>query len=411
LQGTFSDKTNQKRAVIMSWRLTTALAAALALSGCDGNPFLEDTTVAPPAGTDTPPETVDPTDPNVTPNNKFAFSRDENLTLNAVSYDATSNQLVINNLPFDGPAGVYTQVTGAAASGVPNITRGLYESQQTPTTGVLKYYAMFVRSDFLEASAAAGRDWGDFGYAGANINRDSFALPASGEYVYRGVYGGTRTFDDRGGIELITGNVTLLLDIDDLDPSGGIQGAIVGDVTNRLRIAPSTRSGGALPDISLKLASFNTATGTWEAGEVETTGADTRVRDTGRHEGMIAGPNGQEMGGYLVMEGVADVQRTRYEVVQWRLTETLPVIIGGVDTGLTTTNVRSGSVSGLEGISNSDLQAIVDGGGVLPSLFSANRSTIPEGAVIVNETFSTLDFRTDFNAREVGVFVSDVVTP
>ncbi len=395
----------------MSWRLKMVLVAGLTLSGCGGNPFLPDDAATPPGGTDETPGTVDPTDPNVTVGNKFAFNRQENLTLNRVTYDAAANQLVINNLPFDGPAGVYTQVAGAAASTAPNITRGLYESQQTPTTGVLKYYAMFVRSDFLEASAAAGRDWGDFGYAGANINRDSFRLPASGEYVYRGVYGGTRTFDDRGGIELITGNVTLLLDIDDLDPSGGIQGAIVGDVTNRLRIAPSTRGGGALPDISLKLASFNTATGTWEAGEVQTTGADTRVRDTGRHEGMIAGPNGQEMGGYLVMEGVADVQRTVYETVAWTLTETAPIIIGGIDTGLTTTNVTRGTVSGLEGITNTQLQAIVDGGGVLPGLLTANRSVIPAGAVIGNVTLTPLDFRTDFNAREVGVFVSDVVVP
>jgi hypothetical protein len=270
---------------------------------------------------------------------------------------------------------------------------------------------MFIRSDYLEASAAAGRDWGDFGYAGANINRDSFSLPASGEYVYRGIYGGSRTFDDRGGIELITGNVTLLLDIDDLDPSGGIQGAIIGSVTDRLRVAPSTRSGGALPDISLKLASFNTATGTWEAGVVETIGADTRVRDTGEHEGMIAGPNGEEMGGYLVMEGVADVQRTSYEVVRWTLSETVPILVGGIDTGLTTTNVTTGTISGLEGISNADLQAIVDSGGVLPGLFEADRSRVPPGAVISDVDISIVDFRTDFNAREVGVFVTDVVTP
>ncbi|MGL5012445.1 MAG: hypothetical protein ACRC6I_21460, partial [Paracoccaceae bacterium] len=371
-------------------------------AGCGGpNPFIGD-------DTDETPGTVDPTDPNVSVNNQFLFDRARNLTLNRVTYDATANQLVINNLPFDGPAGVYTEVSSSVTNGV---TRGVYESQQTPTTGIVKYYAMFVRGDYLEATTAAGRDWGDFGYAGANVNRDVFRFPASGEYVYRGIYGGTRTFSERGGIELVTGNIELLLDVDDLDPSGGIQGAIVGTVTGRVRIAPGSIGGGALPDISLKLVSFNTQTGVWEAGEVETSRPDGTVRDTGTHEGIMGGPNGEELGGYLVMEGVADVQRTSYESIPWTLTVTTPIIINGIDTGATTTSITSGVASGLAQTSTTILQQIVDSGGTIPTFLAADQSAIPPGAVLGATSIIPLQFTTDFNAREVGVYVSDVVVP
>lgn len=383
-----------------------ALVALLCLAGCGGssNPFLVE-------DTDETPETVDPTDPNVSDDSKFAFDRARNLTLNSVTYDETDNQLVINNLPFDGPAGVYTQVAGTGASAVDGLTRGVYESQQTATTGVLKYYAMFVRSDYLEATAAAGRDWGDFGYAGANINRESFALPASGEYVYRGIYGGTRTFSDRGGIELVTGNVVLLLDVDDLDPAGGIQGAIVGDITDRVRVTPSTGTGGALPDISLKLVSFNTENGTWEEGAVETYTPDGDVRDEGLHEGILAGPNGEELGGYLVMEGVADVQRLVYESISWTLTVQTPIIIDGIDTGLVQETKTAGTVTGLDGVSTVDLQQSVDNGRLIPSFLAADRDAIPDDAVLGPVVRIPIEFETDFDAREVGVFVGDVVVP
>jgi hypothetical protein len=382
-----------------------ALVAALVLAGCGGpNPFLVE-------DTDETPDNVDPTDPNVSVNNQFAFDRSRNLTLNSVEYDEAANQLVINNLPFDGPAGIYTQIAGTGASPISGITRGVYESQQTATTGLVQYYAMFVRSDYLDAAAAAGRDWGDFGYAGANINRESFRLPAPDEYVYRGIYGGTRTFETRGGIELVTGNVTLLLDVKDLDPAGGIQGAIVGEVNNRLRISPSTRSGGRLPDISLRLVSFNTETGAWEDGEVTTQDPDGRVRDQGFHEGILAGPNGEELGGYLVMEGVADIQQTAYESIPWSLTTETPIIVDGIPTGLVEVVTTSGVATGLDNTSVEDLQRIVNNGGVIPSFLRAPEGEIPDGATRGRTTITELEFRTDFDAREVGVFISDVVVP
>jgi hypothetical protein len=392
-----------------------ALVAAIVLAGCGGpNPFLGD-------DTELPPGEVDPTDPNVSVNNQFAFDRARNLTLNRVTYDEVANELVINNLPFDGPEGIYTQVAGAGASTNSEITRGIYESQQTSTTGLVKYYAAFVTSDYLEASAAAGVDWSGFGYAGANINRDSFRLPAGDEYVFQGIYAGTRKFSKGSGIELVVGDVELLLDVLDLDPDGNVQGLITGTVFNRQRVTnlgtngPPTRTGGRLPNISLLTVSFDRETGTWEAGDVETSRPSGDIRDSGTYNGILAGPAGEEIGGFVVMEGVADVQRTVYETVAWSLTttETVPIIINGIDTGFVQdiTTVTNGNLSGLDQTSQVALQQIVDSGGTLPSFLPVNSASIPAGAVITERLNIPLEFTTDFNAREVGVFIGDVVVP
>lgn len=163
-------------------------------------------------------EVVDPTDPNVTVDSKFAFDREAGLTMNSVTVVENtdgSNHLLINNLPFDGPEGRYDFVSALGAGGV-------YGSQQTETTGQVKHYAVFISSTHIEAAAAAGEDWVNFGYGGANINRDSFSLPNDGEYVYTGDYVGVRTFEDRAGLELVDGDVRILLDVNDFDPVGGI---------------------------------------------------------------------------------------------------------------------------------------------------------------------------------------------
>jgi len=184
----------------------------------------------------------------------------------------------------------------------------------------MQYYAVLVRSDYLEATSAAGRNWGDFGFAGANVNRTTYAVPQTPEssYVYNGVYAATRTYDDRGGIELIRGDVTLLLDVQDLDPNfpgEGLQGTIVGSVTDRTRDTTADSLVGDLPDIELRSVSFNTVTGVWEDGSAATFNDDGTIRDTGEHSGMIAGPTGEEMGGYVIIEGAADVQTITYDVV------------------------------------------------------------------------------------------------
>lgn len=370
-----------------------ALICFAALAGCDGtNPFMDET-----------PETTDPTDPNTVPTDgaysQFAFDRARGLTMNRVTYDAVNDDLIINNLPFDGEgedgdnAARYDAVAGTATTSATGIQSSIYESRQTATTGVIKHYAIFIRGDFLEGTAAAGRDWASFGNAGANINRASFNLPADGEYQYVGVYGATRTFDERSGIELVTGDVTLYLDVNDFDPSGSIQGDIIGTVTNRVRVTPGLTGGGDLPDITLVEVSFDTETGVWKDGGAVTFRPNGDQRDIGTHDGLIGGPQGQELGGYVVMEGVADIQVVTYEIQRY-------------DDGAGGVQI----VTGLQYADPDALQALANNF-ITIGLLEVDLTQIPSGWTLLSTEFDTTEIDTDFNAREVGVYIGDVVIP
>jgi hypothetical protein len=382
-------------------RLITAVAITAALAGCDGtNPFMLEAT-APTGET----EALDENDPNTSVDSKFAFDPAASLTMNSVVYDdngtpndPTDDDLIINNLPFDGPAGRYDAVAGTQTVSPTGLTTGIYESRQTATTGQIKHYAVFLQGDYTDATSAAGRDWGNFGNAGANINRSDFNLPSSNEYVYVGVYAGTRTYAERSGLELITGDVRLLLDIDDFDvnfPGDGLQGDIIGSVTNRIRQPTSDTMVGDLPNITLFEVSFDTETGVWEDGRVETYNSKGDVRDQGLHEGLIAGPNGEEMGGYLVMEGVADIQTVTYEIVEWEIVTT------------DGNPPRTGTVNGLQ-ISDPDfLQGLVNFG-IDVGLLEVEDSDLPDGATRKGSTTTrTEPIAAEYNAREIGVFVAD----
>ncbi|WP_143849564.1 hypothetical protein [Octadecabacter ascidiaceicola] len=313
--------------------------------------------------------------------------------MNSVNYDAVNDELVINNLPFDGTDGRYDSVAGSETTDANGVRREFYESRQTTTTGLIKHYAVFIDSAFLEATAAAGRDWGNFGNAGANINRSSFNLPltAETEYRYVGVYAGTRTYDRRSGIELVTGDVTLLLDTADFDPNGNLQGDIAGWVDNRVRVAPGLTGGGPLPRVSLFEVSFDPATGVWDEGVARTFDSDGQTRDNGTYSGLIAGNNGEEMGGYLVMEGVADIQTVSVQTVTYQVGTDAPITVDG----LQTTSIEA-------------LQALVNSGATLPATLNAS---VPGGVTIISNEFNNREFRTEYNAREVGVYVGTQVVP
>lgn len=295
----------------------------------------------------------------------------------------------------------------------------VYRSQQTETTGTTLTFAVFIQSDYLEATGAASGQWIDFGYAGANINRESFNLPGGvGEYIYRGNYAATRTFSDRGGIEIVSGDAYLRLDVLDFDPSGELQGAIDGTIFNREREGTAGALGlGDLPPIILAVTSFNTETGVWEGGSATTSDLIGDVRDSGIHDGMIAGPNGEEMGGYTIVTGAADIQRVTYQRVTWRLETFIPLIdpltgnpvldANGDEIGETI--IQTGVEAGLDGSDIEPLQNLINARGNLPDYLPA--TGVPAGAEIIEDIDLFRDFTTEYDAREIGIFIGDQVIP
>lgn len=250
-------------------------------------------------------------------------------------------------------------------------------------------------TDNLEAAAAGGPDWLDFGFTGAHLDRQAFALPGGiGEYVYVGSYAGIRTINDQSGLQITTGNTQLLLDILDFDNNGEVEGAIVGTIGPRTRTDSDGSPLATLPAISLATVSFDPATGIFLNGEVTTADPQGNVRDTGSYEGVIAGTEGQDIGLMLVMTGAAEVQEVTYQVIDWE------------DAGAGT----SGSVAGLNGDNREAIQAIVSSGGTVGFL-TADTSGIPPGATTMSSTQSEI-LTSDFNAQEVGVAITtQVPTP
>ena len=383
--------------------MTRALAIFLLpffLAACGGgsNPFEPDEDVTVESGDDS--ETLDTADPT-TVNSLFAFAPEAGLTLNDVEYDAENDELVVNNLPFDGPEGRYDLLRQNGATGI-------FQSRRTATTGQIDHYAVFIPGDDVRAAAALG-DWGDFGYGGANVKRDSYELPSGvGEYVYRGTYAGLRNKDDRTGIELVNGDARLLLDVLDLDPDGNIQGSIIGEVTGRTRTTTGGAARADLPPIVLKRVSFDNQTGTFTGGTAVTRSPrDGSDFDTGEYQGFIGGPNGNEMAASVVIEGPGEIQEVFYEELTWTNTEEVEIEVEG--TGLTITEERTtnGMISGLNSDNREAIQAQVDQG-IQLGVLAADRSEVPEGAElesIQKSTFITGDGR----AREIGVIATDVV--
>lgn len=379
-----------------------ALATLFLLAACGpGQPFTFN------ENTDETEETVDPNDPNTSVDSKFLFDRESGMTMNSVRYDAENDELVINNLPFDGPAGRYDHLRNLGRGA---ISSAVYENRQTATTGLIKHYAVFVRSEHINAFAALG-DWNGYGYGGANVTRTEFSLPddVEREYVFLGAYAGIRSFENRGGLEIVNGDVRILLDVDDFDPENGIQGAIVGSIYNRTATTPN---GGALVDLprmQLALVEFSSTDGVFTDGTATSYFPDRSVRDSGSFEGMLAGSQSDAIGAHILTRGPAHFQTVSFDRVEYEITSE-DVIIPGIPgvipdrviPGVTTTGTY-------DAISPDDfdaIQAAVDRGLIVPR-FTYNSSDLPDGAVVTGVSVETRDFTSDFSAQEVGVLVAE----
>lgn len=362
-------------------RIFPALAVFGLLTACSGdgtNPFMEE---------------VELTDDPSTRNSKFLFNIEDKLTMNDVQYDEASNEIIINNLPFDGPDGIYEHnrvVTRA------NGNHDVFRSIKTPTTGRIRNYAVFMRNEDMKVAAAAGADWSDFGYAGANVKRDTFNLPGGvGEYRYLGTYAGVRARGDSTGLHIVTGDVELLLDTKDFDAklaSVGengenivLEGAIVAAIRNRSRTDAETGRDITrdLPTLSLTVVQFDPETLSFDSGVV------VGNRSEGTWGGLIGGADGQSIGAYVNVEGSAEFQTVQYEVIEW----TDPATGAG------------GIVRGYTGEQFDTIRARVESGEYVDRLL-ADRSDIPAGSTLEIRTEGIL-FESAVDARETGVLLTE----
>ncbi len=283
----------------MNMKLLAPLALFL-LAACDGNPI----------GAGNGGGGDDGGDPDTAVGSIYGDALEvEELTANSVAYDETRDELVINNIPFDGISADNGQAAYVRTGTLPN-GFGRYESVETGETGRRQYYAVFRRSasGFAQAAAVGTDSYVDFGFGGVTAQRTnaSIRLPGGGEYVYTGEYAAVVTYDKTqpgspGGIQYITGDVEMDVDIRDFDETGAVEGIIfnrtlyaqdgteIGPLDNFISLA----TGEIDPEARSVLSSTATAF---------TFGGGTQV-STGNWAAVFAGPDGEEIAGIVVLEG------------------------------------------------------------------------------------------------------------
>ncbi|WP_421704787.1 hypothetical protein [Aliiroseovarius sp.] len=218
--------------------------------------------------------------------------------MNNLVFDATTGEIIINNLPFDGVDGRYAD-TGIVT--VPGF--GVYESQTTGETGQFQYMAVYAEGTYTRAGAAGTGDYASFGHGGTMIATDggAVAMPIMrGELIYTGDYAGIRVLDENAGNDLLLtrGNATLIVDLLDFD----VDGAILGSISGHELLDMNGNVIGTLPGIALNETSIG-ADGTIAEGTTTTYDSDGDPLETGTWGGKFAGPDGEEIVGYVIMTG------------------------------------------------------------------------------------------------------------
>jgi hypothetical protein len=222
--------------------------------------------------------------------------------MNSMAYDATNDQLIVNNIPFDGATAgngeaVYARQGGLGATGF-----GRYEN----VAGELNYFAVFRRSDSgaVEGGAFQTGDYVTPGPGGAAVRRNgSVNLPSSGEYTFTGEYAAVRSFNASStapvDVQYVTGHSRLAIDFGDYD---GV-GAVIGTITGReLYDSDGTLIGPMDDYVTFAAGEIDRENGKINGGTVSNRDASSEL-GSGSWSAVIGGPNGTEVAGIIVFEG------------------------------------------------------------------------------------------------------------
>ena len=193
---------------------------------------------------------------------------------------------------------------------------------------------------------------------------------------------------------MVSGDVRILLDVNDFDPVDGIQGAIVGTVTNRSLTNPDGSAGRDQTNMSLAVIEFTTQDGTFDDGVASTNLEDGTEGAVGTFQGFLAGNNSTDIGANVVVEGPAYNQNVRFTIATYTFVNPL--------TGQT----QIGTAAGLTTNNSPIVQDYVNAGVEVPFL-NYNTVDIPAGATITGTRTETQLFISDFEAREIGVLVAE----
>ncbi|MFD2173706.1 hypothetical protein [Rhodobacter lacus] len=209
---------------------------------------------------------------------------------NSFTYDATKDEIHINNLPFDLD-GTYQKVDGLTVDG-----QQVYRNAD----GARNYYALYVQGSnpLTAASVAATDSYIDYGYSGTMFRgTGDIDLPTDAQATYEGTYQGIRIYETGGAHGFSSGTVKMVVDFEDFDNTGLISTSI----GNRVAYDASGAAIGTLP--GLVVGDTQHSDGVIQATPISEGYGDTATGASGTLAGIFGGENGDQVAGVLVLEG------------------------------------------------------------------------------------------------------------
>lgn len=280
---------------------------------------------------------TDTTDPNANSvDDAFLFDTSRNLVANSFVFNPGTTPgtgtISINNLPFDGVSsqgGEYTLRPGVVLP-----SGEVY--QNSPVGNEDQYYAVVLTSPTGSGTlvgAVATNVYLDEtqSYGGAYASRTSRGLPATQPqaYQYTGSYNGIRvirqneTTSPNNDIQLTTGQAQVNIDLQDFD----LTGAIRGDIINRQLFDINGNSLGTLGRVELIITDLDPSNLQTTNGTTANLNSNRTVAQTGEWTGLVAGPNGEEVAGFLLIQGALPDTDPSYE------TDTARAVVTGREVG------------------------------------------------------------------------------
>ena len=280
-----------------------ALAAALALAACGGNPFKTETEVVIPTDPETGEEIAVPLD-----NGVLAYD-DVRGNVNGVTFARRAGGPISLNIDSQDAAalnGSYARDT--------SLDVGKYKAYTHQETGSNRYVIALVSDELDSAKAVLAVDGGQFAnYHGGGVytraevfTRPSSPAGAQQKFNYSGTYAGMVNFgpetpDGPGGDLNPTqayrtkGRVLITADFEEMLLSGGIDKRRVVDTGDRL--ATQMMYEGDIDDAG-------NFTGKMQRVDVDETTGEGSLVDSGSYAGIFAGPNASEIAALYVFKPI-----------------------------------------------------------------------------------------------------------
>jgi hypothetical protein len=306
--------------------MIAALAAGLAVAGCDGNPFNPDDDTGGGGGEVTEDGVTGTANPS--PSRPLVRYEARSETTGSgyaenITYDSANDTYSVDNLGFDGD-NLYERGSPVATLGSFNV----YEPATVvndPVTGQPisqfqhRLIAGISTSGDTEFALVRTGQYIDYGFGGFVLRRNSgVTLPTDGQAAYQGDYGGLRDFIGRSGLEYVTGDMDVAIDFRDFNDGDAVQGFVrnrrIFDTAGNDITGTVLAAWAANPDVNqttLPTLVFTVGPGVIDRNGELRGDIGSAIRKTdgglegfeeGKFYGVVAGDNADEIVGVIVVE-------------------------------------------------------------------------------------------------------------